>query len=43
MTNFHQKISKISEKISKNDHKMWSKNDQKKVILNGKSEKIVKK
>jgi len=42
-TNFHQKASKKSEKISKNDHKLTSKYDQKKVILNGKSEKRVKK
>jgi len=42
MTNFDQKASKISEKISKIDQKMRSKIDQKKVILNGKSEKTVK-
>jgi len=42
MTNFDQCDPKISEKISKNDQKMMSKYDQKKVILNGKSEKIIK-
>jgi len=42
MTNFHQKRSKKSEKINKFNQKMMSKSDQKKVILNGKSEKIIK-
>jgi len=32
----------MSEKITKNDHKLTSKYDQKKVILNGKSEKMTK-
>ena len=41
--NFDQKRSKISEKISKFDQKMTSKIDQKKYILNGKSEKLIKK
>ena len=40
--NFHQKGSKMSEKITKTDRKMRSKIDQKKVILNGKSEKLIK-
>jgi len=40
--NFHQKGSKISEKISKIDQKIMSKMSEKKVILNGKSEKMVK-
>jgi len=40
---FDQKSLKKSEKISKNDQKLSSKYDQKKVILNGKSKKTVKK
>jgi len=42
MTHFRQKGSKMSEKITKNDHKLTSKYDQKKVILNGKSKKMIK-
>jgi len=42
MTNFTQNGSKISEKISKFDQKKRSKMSEKKVILNGKSEKTVK-
>jgi len=41
--NFDQSDTKNGEKIMKCDHKMRSKIDQKKVILNGKSEKMTKK
>jgi len=42
MTHFHQRWSKISEKIMKCDQKKRSKLSQKKVILNGKIEKSLK-
>ena len=40
---FHQKGSKMSEKISKIDQNLSSKMSEKNVILNGKSEKVTKK
>jgi len=42
MTNFDQKRSKKSEKISKNDQKINTKMSQKMSLLNGKSEKLIK-
>jgi len=42
MTNFDQKSLKFTQKISKIDQKKRSKMSEKKVILNGKSEKMVK-